>query len=360
MTAAALNPPSETRSKWIHRIIASLAALLLAALIYAVQRLPSADSLPDDHQLRASTIQTLALYNLRAGPVLQYDGALGAGLRVSVSTGGLTPETRQSLAALGAQLPNVKATHVQWQGRPAADGRITVRVGNARQSPEAGLMLQATGTGQTPEISLRAVQTGLTLEIDVASQNSAEGSSAEMKFGDSEIADPALAFVPVHIDVPPGEYVNFTFDNPQAEADASFRFGALLGTGGGATALSVGGAEVGRFAGTSSYPHLDRITESLCGAPPGKILFTHLTPRREDCRLGDDASDDNLFATKLDVKPDKLFLNLEGSGFTTANGHTQPAPLFSTITGNPVIAALMAALIAAVVRSLWRLWGSES
>jgi hypothetical protein len=28
--------------------------------------------------------------------------------------------------------------------------------------------------------------------------------------------------------------------------------------------------------------------------------------------------------------------------------------------GNPVVAALMAALIAAVVRSLWRLWGSDS
>jgi hypothetical protein len=341
-------------------LIASLGAVLLAALIYAVQRLPSADSLPDDHQLRASTIQTLALYNLRAGPVLQYDGALGGGLRVSVSTGGLTPETRQSLAALGAQLPNVKATHVQWQGRPAADGRITVRVGNARQSPEAGLMLQATGTGQTPEISLRAVQTGLTLEIDVASQDSGAGASAEMKFGDSDVADPALAFVPVHIDVPPGEYVNLTFDNPQAEADSAFRFGALLGTGGGATALSVGGAEVGRFAGTPSYPQLRAVSESICASSPGRILFTHLTPRREDCQLGNEANDDNLFATKLEVEPDKLLLNLEGSGFTTANGRTQPAPLFSTIMGNPVVAALMAALIAAVVRSLWRLWGSDS
>jgi hypothetical protein len=359
MSSVAISTTLENRDKWRLRLTATAAALLLALAIYLLQRMPSAESLPSDHKLTATTINTLALYNLRAGPVVQFDGALGTGLRVSVSTGRPTPETRNNLAALKLELPNVKGAHIQWQGVPPANGRIAIRIANQRQSPDAGIMLQATGTGHTPELNIRAVQTVLTAEIDVATQGGDQPPKAELKFGDTNISDPAIAFTPLRFEIPPGESVNLTFDNAKALDDSSFRLGELLNTGGAATALAVGHAEVGRLSGNPSYPKLRAVTQGVCAARPGKLLLTHLYPRPEDCALAQDPGDDNLYANTITINPTLVQLGLDGSGFVVLNGRPKPAAFWSTLMGNPLIAALMGALVAAVVRSVWRLWAGR-
>jgi hypothetical protein len=359
MSSIAVSTPLENRDKWRLRLTATAAALLLAFAIFFLQRMPAAESLPSDHKLTARTINTLALYNLRAGPVMQYDGALGAGLRISVSTGRPTSQTRNNLTALKVQLPNVKGAHIQWQGVPSPNGRIAIRIANQRQSPDAGILLQATGTGHIPELNIRAVQTMLTAEIDIATQGGDQAPKAELKVGDSNINDPAIAFTPLQFEIPPGEWLNLTFDNPQALDASSFRLGALLNSGGAATALAVGHAQVGRLSGNLSYPRIQAVTDGVCAARPGKLLLTHLSPRPEDCKLASDPADDNLFTDTIDIEPDKVQLGLAGSGFVVANGRLKPAPFFSMLTGNPLLAAFMAALVAAVVRSVWRLWAGR-
>src|SRR6185369_6696102 len=184
MKAEALKVPIEGGDKWRLRLTATAAALVLGFGIYMLQRMPAAETLsaPDD-QLSATSTQALALYNIRAAPVMQYDGAVDAGLRISVSTGRLAPATRRNLFALKIPVPNVKGAPIQWQARPPKGGRISVRIGNQRQDPVAGMMLQATGSGQVVELNIRAVETNLTAQIDIAAGGSAEAAAPEFRFG---------------------------------------------------------------------------------------------------------------------------------------------------------------------------------
>jgi len=338
-------------------LTATAAALALGGGIFMIQRMPAAETLePDDATLNATTTRTLALYDLRPAPVMQYDGALGTGLRVSVSTGRISNATRNNLFGLGFQVPNARGAHLQWQARPPANGRISVKIGNQRQSPDAGIMLQATGSGKVAELNIRAVQTVLTAQIDIASQGAQAPSAPEFRFGDVNFSDPALAFTPIQIEIPPGESMNLTFDNEQALTDSTFRLGELLETGGSATALPMGRAEVGRLGGSGAYPRLQSVIQGVCASGSGKLLFTHLYPRPGECHLAGDAKDDNLYATDLAIEPRKVVLTLEGSGFVIKDGHARPAALWATLMANPLIAALIAALVFAIGRPLWRLW----
>ena len=357
MTAQALKAPLEGGDKWRLRLTATAAALVLGSGLYLLQRRPAAETLsaPDD-QLAATSTQALALYNLRASPVMQYDGAVDTGLRISVSTGRLAPATRKNLAALRVALPNVRGAPIHWQARPPKGGRIAVRIGNQREDPDAGMMLQATGSGQIVELNIRAVQTNLTAQIDIVAGGSAEAASPEFKFGDVSASGPELSFAPLQIEIPSGESLNLTFDNQDALANSSFRLGELLGTGGSATALSLGRAEVGRPTGSRSLPELRSVISGVCAARPGKLLYTHLYPRPVECRLAEEQQDDNLFATELKAEPRKVGLALEGSGFVIKDGHARPTTLWSALMGNPLIAALIAALVYAIARPLWRLW----
>lgn len=357
MKAEALKVPLGGGDKWRLRLTATAAALVLGSGIYLLQRMPAAETLgaPDD-QLAATSTQALALYNLRAAPVMRYDGAIDSGLRITVSTGRLALATRKNLAALNIQLPNVKGAPIQWQARPPKGGRISVRIANQRQAADAGLMLQATGSGQIVELNIRPVQTNLTAQIEIAAGGAAEAAAPEFKFGEVSASGPELSFTPLQIEIPPGESLNLTFDNQEALANSSFRLGELLGTGGSATALSLGRAEVGRPTGRRSLPELRSVISGVCAARPGKLLYTHLYPRPAECRLADDQQDDNLFATELKAEPRKVGLALEGSGFVIKNGGARPTTLWSALMGNPLIAALIAALVYAIARPLWRLW----
>ena len=357
MKAEAFKIPLEGGHKWRLRLTATAAALVLGSGIYLLQRMPAAETLsaPDD-QLAASSTQALALYNVRAAPVMQYDGAVDSGLRISVSTGRLTPATRNNLRALQIALPNVKGAPIQWQARPPKGGRISVRIGNQRQDPQAGMMLQATGSGQVVELNIRPVRSSLTAQVDIAAVGSAEAVAPEFKFGDVSVSRPELSFVPLQIEIPAGESLNLTFDNQEALANSSFRLGELLGTGGSATALSLGRAEVGRPTGSRSLPELRSVLSGVCGARPGRLLYTHLYPRPAECGLASDPQDGNLFATELKAEPRKVSLALEGSGFVIKDGHARPTTLWSALMGNPLIAALIAGLVFAIARPLWRLW----
>ena len=357
MKAEAIKAPLEGGAKWRLRVTATAAALLLGFGIYMLQRMPAAETLesPDD-QLAATSTQALALYNVRAAPVMQYDGAVDSGLRISVSTGRLAPATRNNLFKLGVVLPNVRGAPIQWQARPPKGGRISVRIGNQRQGPDAGMMLQATGSGNIVELNVRPVRTNLTAQIDIAAGGSAEAVAPQFKFGDVSASSPELSFTPLQIEIPPGESLNLTFDNQEALANSSFRLGELLGTGGSATALSLGRAEVGRPTGTRSQPQLRSVIAGVCAARPGRLLYTHLFPRDEECQLAADQDGDNLFATELKPEPRKVGLSLEGSGFVIRDGHARPTTLWAALMGNPLIAALIAGLVFAIARPLWRLW----
>ena len=357
MKAEAISAPTAGGAKWRLRLTATAAALLLGSGIYLLQRMPAAETLeaPND-QLAATSTQALALYNVRAAPVMQYDGALDAGLRISVSTGRLAPATRRNLYALGIAMPNVRGAPIQWQARPPKGGRISVRIGNQRQAPDAGLMLQATGSGNVVELNIRAVQTNLTAQVEIASGGSGEAVSPEFKFGEVSASRPELSFTPLQIEIPSGESLNLTFDNQDALANSSFRLGELLGTGGSATALSLGRAEVGRPTGSRALPKLRSVIAGVCAARPGRLLYTHLYPSDAECALAGDAADDNLFATELKAEPRKVGLALEGSGFVIKDGHARPTTLWAALMGNPLIAALIAGLVFAIARPLWRLW----
>lgn len=357
MTAETLRAPLEGGDKWRLRLTATAAALALGSGIYLLQRMPAAETLSGpDAQLEATSTQALALYNVRAAQVMQYDGAVDAGLRITASTARIAPATRKNLTALGVALPNVKGASIQWQARPPKGGRISVRIGNQRQEPDAGMMLQATGSGQVVELNIRAVRTVLTAQVDITTGGSTEAVSPELTFGDASLSAPELGFTPLLIEIPPGESLNLTFDSEEALGNSTFRLGELLGTGGSATALPVGRAEAGRPATSRSLPGLRSVVSGICAARPGKLLYTHLYPRPAECRLAKDPQDDNLFATELKPEPRKVALELEGSGFVIKNGHARPTTLWSALMSNPLIAALIAGLVYAIARPLWRLW----
>src|SRR4051794_32505493 len=107
VSATLLEAPSETRAKRRPAVTAAAAALVLGGGIFLVQQMPGAEKLQaGDDALSATDSRAIALYDLRAAPILQYDGAPGAGLKVDVSTGRISNVTRNSLLGLGAQVPN--------------------------------------------------------------------------------------------------------------------------------------------------------------------------------------------------------------------------------------------------------------
>lgn len=360
MKESALKSRLKVRAKWRHRLIILFAALLFAAIISFVQVMPGAATLSSDNQsLKATKIYTAALYNLRPASVMQVDGDTGKGLKVTVSTGRLTGTTRTNLAALGFNLPDVKGAHFQWMAIPPANGRIAISIANEREAPDAGVMFQATGSAHVPELNIRAVQTALTVSIAVATQGGEASPMTDLKFGDRDFSDSTLAFVPIQIEIPPGEWMNLTFDNEDALKASSFALGERLDTGGSGSVLPVGRAEVGMLApGTSTYPRLQTVDWRVCSAPRGKLLYTRLSPRPDDCRLVRDPkiANDNLYATDITVEPNSVTLELEGSGYILKDGRPQPAKIWSALMANPLISVAIALSAAAMVRSLWRLW----
>jgi hypothetical protein len=347
----ALKARLDSGQKWRLWLTVIVAALVLAAGAFLIQRMPGAERLASgDDQLEAAGPQTLALYNLRAAPVIRYDGATGAGLTVSVSTGRLPMAVRNKLFSLGVRLPNVRGAQIQWRGRPTAASRISLRIGNQRQSSDSGLMLQAT---ENAGLNIRAVQTDLTATIEVAPQ---AVSAPELKFGDVVASDPALASTPIEIEIPPGESMSLTFDSNEALAGSTFTLGEPLGTAGNSAALSLGRAEVGPASRARSFPRLQSVDQGVCASRNGRLLFTHSDPAIADCRLAADQKNDRLLATGLTLQPRKVALALRGSGFVVEDGQARRAALSSALVANPLVAAVTAALIGAIGWAIWRLW----
>src|ERR1700759_5598358 len=128
------------RARWRHRLIALAAALLFAVIVSFLQLMPGADNLSKHNQsVSATKIFTAALYNLRPTSVLQVDGDIDKGLKVTLSNARPAATTRTNLAALGFDLPDVQSAHTQWIGVPPKDGRIEIKVANQHQSPVAGI-----------------------------------------------------------------------------------------------------------------------------------------------------------------------------------------------------------------------------
>jgi hypothetical protein len=357
VSATVLEAPSASRPKWRLGLTATAAALVLAGGIIFVQQMPGAERLhAGDDALNATSPQTIALYDLRPAPIVQYDGARGAGLKVSVSTGRISKVTRNALSGLGVQVPNVRGAQLEWQARPPAMGQISVKVGNQRQSPDAGVMFQATGGGEVTQLTIRAVQTVVTAQIDIATNGADLASAPELKFGGASFRNPALAFSPIQIEIPPGETMSLTFDSEQALAASTFRLGNWLDGERSTNTLPVGRAEVGQLSGSHSYPTLRPVTQGVCGSRPGALLFTHRYPQPGECHLAAEPKGDRLMATAMTVGAGKIGLALKGSGFVLKDDHARSAASWSTLVANPVLAALFAALVYAIGRPLWRLW----
>ena len=355
MTAAARNGEVETRRQWGLWLIAVAAALALAAGLFKIQQLPSAQSIASaDGQLTAGSSQALALYNLRAAPVMSYQGATGAGLTVRASTARLAPATRKKLFMFGAQLPNVRGAPVEWRARPSAIGRISVLIGNQRQSSDAGMMLSV--GGGVPAVKIRAVQTVLTAQFVVADPAAETGVDPELRFGDLALTDPALAAMRVEIEIPPGETMTMEFDSPQALSESRFSPGELPDAQGGDGGLGIGRAEVGQPAASNSYPRLVSVSEALCASRAGRLLFTRDAPTPDDCRLGKDRTRDTLAAKGIAVEPQAVALTLAGSGFVMKDGRSGRGGLDPALIANPLVAAGMAVLACAIAWPLWRLW----
>ena len=347
MTSEATEAPPEPLRKPYLWLVAAAAIVLLAIVIALVQRMPGAKRLPPGAELSAPSGQALALFNLRAAPVMEIDGGAGAGLRVSVTTARLAPATRKTLSMLGVALPNVRGAETQWHGRAPANGQISVTIGNQRQSPDGGLFLQAAGSAGAPQLDVRAVQTVLTARIVVAPQGPASGAVAQLKFGEASFADPVLGAMAVELEVPPGETMSLAFDSRQDLAGSVIR--AASGK------LGVGRAEIGRPSASNSYPRLISATSGICAARAGKALLLGREPQADDCSLGSERSTDRLAATGFTFAPDKVGAVLGGSGFVSSGGSAQRARLWPALIANPLIGAVVAALVGAIGWPLWRL-----
>jgi hypothetical protein len=205
-------------------------------------------------------------------------------------------------------------------------------------------------------LNIRAVQTVLTAQIDIVSQGGEAPAAPEFKFGDVGFSNPALAFAPIQIEIPPGESLDVTFDSEQALKDSALRPGDGLEASGNAAALPVGRAEVGELAGSNAYPRLQSVNQGVCAARSGKLLFTHAYPRPGECHLAAERKDDKLLVTGIAIEPREVGLTLAGSGFVLRDDRARSTALVPTLVANPLIAALIAVLAYAIGRPLWRLW----
>lgn len=348
MTAEPHEARQQPARKWHLWLIFAAAVVLLGIAITLVQHMPGAKRLPDGAELAAPSGQALALYNLRAAPVLQLDGATGAGLRVGVSTARLAPATRRKLFLLGVALPNVRGAPTEWQGRAPANGSIAVTIGNQRQSPDGGVFLEAAGSGDAPQLNLRAVQTVLTAAIAIAPHGAAIATVPQLKFGEASFSDPVLAAMVVEIEIPPGETMSLAFDSREDLA------GTLVRPAAGK--LGLGRAEVGQPSASNSYPRLVSSSEGICAARAGKALLMRREPGADDCRLGKDRGTDRLAATAFALAPDTVAVTLAGSGFVSSGGTAKRVSLVPALVANPLIGVVVVVLVGAIGWPLWRLW----
>lgn len=353
MMAAVGTGPVESTGHWMLRAFAALAALLLIAVVVCLERLPSASTLTgSERRLEATNGQAIALYNLRSAPLLRYEGALGAPLRVEVSTARLATLTRSAVAQADLPVPNVKGGALSWRGVPPSDGRVSVEIRNGRQAPDAGIIIEQPGSG-TMELGIRAAQTNLLAELAIVpADQSAPG--AELRFADVDLNHPSLATTRIAFEVPPGEAISLHFANEERLTASTFRLGEPAEAAGSPRALAIGRAEVGRPADANAFPRLSMVKSGLCAARAGDVLLADPVPA--DCELGTERGRDRLFATAIDFEPGRAALTLAGSGFVIANARARPAASWAEMIRNPLVAAVIAVLVLAAVWPLWRLW----
>jgi hypothetical protein len=290
---------------------------------------------------------------MRAAPVMDIVIPAGAGIQASVSIARLAPATRQALFARRVLVPNVKGAPFEWSTQSAPGASVRVRLGSQRQDYGAGMLLATADAAGKPQLVIRAVENNLTAEFNVAG-----ASSASVRFGDGELADPAVAAMATQIEIPTGETMLLTFDDGAALQGSRVMLGDARDRGN-PPILALGRAEVGQPSATNSLPRLTTVADQLCGSRRGRLLFGRSQPLPGDCRLSADEGRNHLAATELTLEPASIGVAFSGSAFTSSDGRPRVGSLVPKLVGNPGISALMAALVCAIAWPLWRLWAGR-
>lgn len=346
--AVVSSPPPAIAS--IQRKLFALGVFALAALLlYYLDRLPSALALDDHREWRAARNESLVLYGLPDHQLLEFNGALGAGLGVRAKAVRPSPEMVEALVQAGVRPPARAMMPLTWLGRTDAGGKIGFTVANRRKSPRAGLAITARGDADIPQLRLTPVDTALTFAFQAIPGDSATVPPITLSIGDAAVGQPIATMMPVRFELPPGRSVVLTFPRTAAMADASFRLGRPafedeLASNLPVDRFEISGRRVDRPGAGSA-----RAGRGVCGADAGSFLLRRLSPRPEDC-----GSDGTLAIESLDVKPEQLAIEVSGNGFVTTGDGTIAAGLLTGALNNKLVAALLALALGTLAAWVWK------
>ena len=318
------------------KILAGVVFGLTALMLTFVERLPSSVTV-DGRKFAADHNEALALYGLPVSPVMSFDGALGAGLDLRVDAARMTPEMIASLAQGGVTPPKTKAVALTWLGRTDPQGRVTITIANLRNNPNAGLALASTGSAETPQLRITAVDTELKVSGGSVAGDSLTAPPAVLKLNGQPVPQPYASIVPLDFVVPSGESLLLTFASADAFNPRSFRLGVPDDSGELASHLPLQRFAIGRRERTRSDQPLAAADRGVCSARSGRMLFTRLQPRPDSC-----LAKGTLAIESLDVSAGLMTISVSGSGFEMAGGKTVAAGVISAIANNKLVAALLA------------------
>lgn len=341
MAEAVVAAPAPTMAPLRRKLFAVAAFLLVALLLWYVDRLPSAVAVDDHPAWKAGRNDGLALYGLGGGQVLEFNGALGAGLGVRARAVRPAPAMVRALG-LGDGGP----APLSWRGRTDPSGRIGFTVAGRRDDPEAGLALFATGGANIPQLRITALGAPLSVAMQATPGESDTVPPIALSLGDAEVGQPLATMTPVAFDLPPGGSMVLTFPSVAAMSGASFRLGTPDDADEIASNLPVDRMEIGRRRADGAG--LARVAEAVCGADAGALLFRRLTPRTADCGGGD------LAVESLAITPEQVAVGLSGSGFVTTPEGTVAAGLLTSAWNNKAVAALLTLAVGTLAAWVWK------
>ena len=324
-----------------------VAAIALAALIlYVIDRLPSAVDL-DQREWEAPRRSELAIYGLPAGQLLEFNGKLGAGLDVRAPVARPSPAMLTELQEGDVTPPKSKAVALSWNGHTDPGGRINLVIVNQRDHPDAGVALAATGSADIPQLRLTAIRTALTVTMSAFPGDSEEVPLSHLKLDNEAVQQPLASLIPVSVEIPPGEPLLLTFPSAEAMADV-FRLGRLEGGGEIETYLPIRRFEIGSRRPGATLKERARVRRGVCAARSGRFHVGRLALTSEDC------SREELTITDMEVSPQKVAIDVAGSGFVIDKGRPVAAGVLSQIARVPLISILLGFVYTAFATWGWK------
>jgi hypothetical protein len=333
--------------------VAVIAALTFVAGVYFyysivsinVQNCEVCDPHDKYHVLKSQRDQELAIVNIvghSSQTLLSYTGNLGETVSVDFGKAHLDEMTRTNLKNLGLDVPDTPQPLSFSTHSDAKDSKTFIRI-SLRQSsalPNAIYLFPVSLPGNN-QPNFKMVSEGLDLAIEIGQTNAEERRStsavSELKIGNWH---QNLSGIPITIIPEKNSTIDFRFNSVTWDTDKLFKPFDVGNQDQGGVGVILASA-----VGTKVLNQDNRLFERFfCGAPEDKTLFMEIW-RLNEGECPSQEKPVQLGLSDLKVGKEHVQIAISGDAWIQEHGHPVAIDPIVRLKQNPVIAALISALL---------------